>query len=178
MSKKTLLKSELIGMGISIALSFLLHFIFDITAGSMVAAVFGSVNESVWEHLKILVFAYLIWIPVGLFISKASFKRYLVAKTFGALFIMISTTAFFYIYSGILGKAVLWVDITIAVVVMILAYLLSAKLIASNADLESLFIISIFVLVLLIAAFLCFTPNPPRIGIFRDPNGFYGIPSA
>lgn len=178
MDKKRLLKSELIGLTVSVALSFLLHYIYPLTANSKIAAVFGSVNESVWEHLKILVFAYLLWIPAGLIMSRVNFRRYITAKTLGALFLMVITTFFFYIYSGIVGTSVVWVDIASAVVWMAFAYLLSARLMDSPADLEGLFIICLFVLALLITAFLCFTPNPPPIGLFKDPRGFYGIPTV
>ena len=32
----------------------LLHFLFDWTGGSVAAALFSAVNESIWEHLKLL----------------------------------------------------------------------------------------------------------------------------
>ena len=33
-----------------------LHFLFDITNGNIVAALFSAVNESIFEHLKLLFF--------------------------------------------------------------------------------------------------------------------------
>ena len=32
----------------------LLHFLFDWTGGNVLAAVFSAVNESIWEHMKLL----------------------------------------------------------------------------------------------------------------------------
>ena len=32
----------------------LLHFLFDWTGGNAVVALFSAVNESIWEHLKLL----------------------------------------------------------------------------------------------------------------------------
>ncbi|MBQ6569742.1 MAG: hypothetical protein IJL87_05755 [Clostridia bacterium] len=178
MKSKRIVKSEIFGLVFSVILSVILHEVFKFTAGARIAAVFGGVNESVWEHLKILSFAYLLWIPFGLFISKIEFKRYLVAKTFGVVFIILSVTFFFYIYSGILGKSLLWVDILTAVVCTALAYFISARLCLYLRNPDKYFWVCVFLLILIITAFLCFTPNPPRIGLFRDPSGSYGIPSV
>ena len=36
------------------ALGTLLHFVFDWSGGNVAAALFSAVNESIWEHMKLL----------------------------------------------------------------------------------------------------------------------------
>ena len=64
-------------------LATLLHFIYDLTDGSVFAVLFGAVNESVWENTKIFLVAYCVWAVVELLVSKAPFKRFVIGKVIG-----------------------------------------------------------------------------------------------
>ncbi|MBR6729608.1 MAG: hypothetical protein IKL80_05545, partial [Clostridia bacterium] len=54
--KHSLFKSQLIGLIFTGIAGVLLHFLFDWTGGSLPAAPFSAVNESIWEHMKLLFF--------------------------------------------------------------------------------------------------------------------------
>lgn len=43
----------MVGFVFTGVLGILLHFLFDWTNGSVVAALFSAVNESIWEHTKL-----------------------------------------------------------------------------------------------------------------------------
>jgi len=179
LKKNKVLLYEILGAVFSVIMSFLLHFIYEWSGGSMFAALIGLVNESVWEHLKILGFAYLFWLIIELPLLNINFRRIITAKAAGLATILISTTFFFYIYSGILGFTVTWINILSAVIWMILGYIVSYKIMNSPADSEGLFSVSLLFIILIVVCFLCFTPNPPMLGIFKDPvTGGYGIQSA
>ena len=49
-------KYTVAGILFTIALGTLLHFTYDISGNSDFVAIFSAVNESTWEHLKLLFF--------------------------------------------------------------------------------------------------------------------------
>lgn len=51
--------AEIIGAAATVAGSFLFHFLYVWTQNGLIA-LFSAVNESIWEHVKIVFFPYLI----------------------------------------------------------------------------------------------------------------------
>ena len=54
--RKRLLFWELAGFLWTVAAGTLLHFVYDWSGGNQIAAAFSGVNESTWEHMKLLFF--------------------------------------------------------------------------------------------------------------------------
>lgn len=52
--QKRLLRWELIGFAFTGAVGTLLHFVYEWTGGNPLIAAFCAVNESTWEHMKLL----------------------------------------------------------------------------------------------------------------------------
>lgn len=52
--KKSIPYWQAAGFIFTAILGTLLHFLFDWTNGSVIAALFSAVNESIWEHMKLL----------------------------------------------------------------------------------------------------------------------------
>ena len=70
MSKK-LLKYDIIGFVFVSIIGTLAHFVYEWTNKCVIAAFFCPINESPWEHLKLIFFPYLIWTVIQAFIMKA-----------------------------------------------------------------------------------------------------------
>ena len=51
--KRSISLWQAMGFGIAVLGGTLLHFLYDWTGGSALAAVFSAVNESAWEHMKL-----------------------------------------------------------------------------------------------------------------------------
>ncbi len=165
-----------LGVGACFALSSLLHLAYKLSGRSIIVAVFASVNESVWEHVKILVIPFLLWSIAEYYILKPNFKRLIVARCAGTLTIMLLTVCFFFVYSGIWGSSVLWIDITAAFLWIACGELVSIRIINSDMNVRDIFPISAALLCLIIVMLLCFTVSPPKIGLFRDPvTQLYGL---
>ena len=148
-------------------LGTLLHFTYKLSNENQIVAIFSSLNESTWEHLKLLYFPMLITIIIGSLYFKKSIPNFLCSKTIGILVAMAFTVVFFYTYTGILGKNIAIIDISSFFVATILgefaAYILMINKFKCNN------IIAIFVLILLFVCFAIFTYNAPSLGIFKDP---------
>ncbi len=164
------------GIAICFILSLFLHFAYRLSGKSIIVAVFASVNESVWEHVKILVIPYLLFGIAEYYILRPHIKRLIVARCAGTLTIMLSTICFFFIYSGVWGSNVLWIDIVSAFLWIVCGELIGIRIINSDRNVSDIFPISAALLCLIIVMLLCFSVSPPKIGLFQDPlTQLYGL---
>lgn len=165
-----------LGIGACFALSAFLHFAYELSGHNILAAVFASVNASVWEHVKILIVPFLLWSIAEYYLLKPHIKRLIVARCAGTLSIMILTVCFFFVYSGIWGSSVLWIDIVTAFLWIACGELVSIRIINSDMNVRDIFPISAALLCLIIVMLLCFSVSPPKIGLFQDPvTQLYGL---
>jgi len=168
---------QILGIILTIIFGTLLHFVFEWSGNNLLVGIFGAVNESSWEHLKLLFWPMLIYGLVEYFFSGKKYANYFPALTIGLLTGMIFILAFFYTYTGIIGEHFLWLDILSFILGAIVAFRSSYKVIKSgkfNGGIGKTF--WIFILIILIACFIFFTTSPPHIALFKDPiSGTYGI---
>ena len=103
---------QIISIIFTFILGTLLHFTYQLSGENSVVAFFSSINESVWEHLKLLYFPMLLTTIIGYFYIGKSIPNFLCAKTIGIIVSMLFTVVFFYTYTGILGKNIAVIDIS------------------------------------------------------------------
>ena len=174
LKQKSILKFEIISTIFIIILGVLLHFTFDWSNGNAFVGTFSPVNESIWEHLKLLYFPMVITIIVGYFYEGKNIENYLCAKTFGIIISMIFTIIAYYTYSGVIGKYIDVVNIIIFILAVIIGQYVSYKKLKSKFYCNNL--VAIIILVIIYLYFLVFTFYPPQIGLFKDPvTGTFGI---
>ena len=152
----------------------ILHFLYDWTKGSLWVSPFSGVNESTWEHMKLLYWPLIIfamvqwrfWRDVGGFWA---------IKLVGTLAGLVLIPVLFYTYNGVIGKSPEWINIVIFFVSAAIAYWHEAKTYrrgnascrAKKRALAALCVIALL--------FVFFTFKTPTIGIFADPiTGTYG----
>ena len=169
-------KLEIVGAVFVFLLAVLLHFAYELTDGSVISILFGAVNESVWENTKIFLVAYSVWAVVELLVSNVHFKPFVVGKVAGVyalcLFIIISH----YLIKAFSGKTVVWVDITMGIIGIIVAQLLSYRLAVNSEASQPYFYPALVFLALFFVCIFSFTVFPPHLELFRDAEtGFYGI---
>ena len=98
---------------ICIVLGIILHFIYEWSGENMLVGLFSAVNESTWEHLKLLFYPMLLTTIIGYFYLGKSISSFLCAKTIGIIVAMCFTVVLFYTYTGILGTNVDFLNIAI-----------------------------------------------------------------
>lgn len=111
--KTKLLKFETIATIFIIVAGVLLHFSYDWSNENNIVGIFSAVNESIWEHLKLIFFPMLITIIIGTIYYKEEYKNYLCIKTKGLILSLLSIIILFYTYSGILGNNISVINILI-----------------------------------------------------------------
>ena len=153
----------------------LLHYLYDWTNQSLPAAPFSGVNESTWEHMKLLFFPMFLFALVQSFFFRDRHDFWCV-KLAGILYGLVLIPVLFYTYNGAFGKSPDWLNIAIFFVSAAAAFLLETRLFRKE-NVRCTFPAAAFALLCLIgAAFVIFTFAPPDLPLFRDPlTGTSGI---
>lgn len=154
----------------------LLHFLFDWTGGNIVVSLFSAVNESIWEHLKLLFYP-----MAAVAIVQYSFWRKNVAsfwciKLIGILLGLVLIPVAFYTYTGISGVRADWLNITIFFLVAAISYWVETKLFQRDLVCKLPEKMAILLIALISAVFTLFTFVTPEIPFYQDPmTGTYGF---
>lgn len=170
----SLKKFEIISTIFITIIGTLLHFTFEWSGNNSLVGIFSAVNESIWEHLKILFFPMLITSIIGYFLFRKEYSNYLCSKTKGLILAISFIVIFHYTYSGIIGSRFAIIDIISFIVAIIIGEIYTYKKVKSNTPCNNK--ISAITLAILTLSFIIFTFYPPHIGIFKDPQTeTYGI---
>ena len=154
-----------------------LHFLYGWTGGQAWAAGFSAVNESVWEHMKILYVPLFLLSMVQLCFQGRTSSNYLAARAAAVLCGTALIPVLYYTYTGILGRHVLWADIAIFYLAAALTFRLDSCLRRRRRLWEpwqqAAGLLWLWGLAFL---FVWWTFRPPHIGLFLDlATGGYGI---
>ncbi len=174
----SLKKIKIIGVVVIFLLTVLFHFLYDIFP-NVVFSIFFPVNESIWEHMKLLYSGILVWGIIEYFILKSknikfnNFGYQLFLTAFSS--ILIYLIIFLPIYN-LIGENMV-VSIGILILVIILEQIFSYYLLKDKNDKDILDKISIVLIILFYVVFAFLTYNPIKNYIFYDTQDHvYGIP--
>lgn len=172
---KTKIKNTQIASAIFICIvGTLLHFTYKFWGENIFVASFSAVNESVWEHLKLLFFPMLLTTIIGYFYIGKKVPNFLCSKALEIITSMLFIVIFFYTYTGIIGISILFIDIASFFVAIILGEYLAYKLMIGNFKCHNR--VALIILTILLICFIIFTYYTPNIGLFKDPvTNQYGI---
>ena len=197
MKKISLLKFEIISFIFISILGTLLHFTYEWSNNNSFIGLFSAINESTWEHLKLIFFPMLITTIIGTiyyknkypnkrlvavhctdeFLDKAKnyniettysgCKYYLYTKTKAILLSLAFIIIFFYTSIGVIGKNITILNIASFFISIIIGEYYVINNTKENSDSKNF--ISFIILLLLTILFITFTFVQPNIGIFEEP---------
>lgn len=157
-------------------LGTILHFIFDFTGKSVVVALFSAVNESIWEHIKLLFYPMVIFAVIEYFAWGKEKESFWCIKLIGILLSLVFVPVAYYTYTGVSGVNADWLNVTIFFIAAGLGYFVEAKLFQRKCACCLPAWAAISILLLIGAAFTVFTFLPPEIPFFQDPqDGTFGL---
>lgn len=161
------------------ALGTLLHFVFDWSGGNVAAALFSAVNESIWEHMKLLFYPMLLFAWWEWRVWGREDNRFWCIKLVGALLGLGLIPVAYYTYTGALGLSADWFNITIFFIAAGVALYTETRLFLQDGGCMLHSKAAVAGLVLIALLFTVLTFATPRIPLFRDPvTGTYGYESA
>lgn len=172
--KRSIAIWEFIGFGVAAAGGTFLHFLYDLTGGATWAALISGVNESTWEHMKLLFFPMFIYALVQRFFWP-ELRNFWCVKLRGTLLGLALIPVLFYTYNGVIGKSPDWLNIAIFFISAAIAYVYETRLVKSEKLRCKSPRLALAALCAIAVLFIVFTFATPELGIFKDPiTGGYG----
>ncbi len=149
----------------------LLHFLYNWTNENPVVGIFSAVNESIWEHLKLVFFPALIWSMAAHILSKDQQNNEPIAALSGILSAMLTTIVVYYTYTGILGYQIAPLNIAIHFI-SVAVFLIVRSIVKKNFKNVSptVNLVAIAVLLIFCVLFAIWTFMPPQIALFIPPE--------
>ena len=153
-------------------LGVLLHFTYEWSGDNPAVGLFSAVNESTWEHLKLIFFPMLLltlteslWAHIQ---EKPLPENFLPARTIGILSGMAFIVVVFYTLNGVLGRNYEILNIALYFAGVIYALRTENRSKARKMSIEEYDYKTIQAIIAV--AFFAFTNYPPELGIFADPT--------
>ena len=172
-------KIIVIGCIVSILIGVLFHFAFEFTGKNNIVGIFTPVNESVWEHLKLIFVPFTLFSIAFYFYSKKKFSNMLLVTLFANVVGMFTVVTMSYIGTLILGGENMVYNIVSYVISMIVTFsifylgIYNEEFIEDTKDSTAL---GACALTLMFAIFALNTFSPIKLDITRDPTTkTYGI---
>lgn len=149
------------------ALGSFLHFLYEWSGESALVAPFSAINESTWEHMKLLFFPMLVFSIIESKLFK-EYENFWCIKLKGIFLGLVLIPVLFYTYNGVVGTSPDFVNISIFFISAAISYICETKQFKKmpspcnkTAAQGVLLIIAIL--------FAIFTFFPPSLEIFVSP---------
>lgn len=175
MKTKSCTKPEkwiLAGIPVLFLVGSLVHFLYEFSGENPIVGLFSPMNESVWEHLKLVLWPLFLWWSLFYYFQKDSYEipkePWFTAALAALLTALISIPLLYYFYTQAFGKELLWADVVILFLALSFGQFLGLHLYRRGAGLDARFLLAVFVSIFLV--FLIFTWMPPEIPLFLDPS--------
>ena len=147
------------------------HFFYEWSGENILISYFFPINESTWEHLKLLFFPTIIFSIIEYIFVKNEIKNHIASVTISVIIGMFAIITLFYTYQGILGENVDFINISIFYVSLIIMLWVKNRIIESEKfNGQNATLICIFICFVITLLFVFFTYNPPVIGLFKTPH--------
>lgn len=166
---------EIIGTIFIIVLGCLSHFFYDWSNHNKIVGYFTAVNESTWEHLKLVIFPVFIWLCVEYHFYFNNMNLFF-ARFISLVVMLLIIPMIFYSYTHFTKKNIVIVDISSFVLSIIIGQVVFVNLL--NMNINNLFIchIGIIGLIGIFFAYIINTYVPTKSFLNKDPiTNEYGI---
>ncbi len=159
----------LIGMVFTFFLGVLLHFVYDWSRNSLLVAFIAPTNESLFEHLKLLMTPYLLWALAEYAHYGQFMHAFVPGKVIGLWLGFLLMIGLHLLYVGLLGRRVVALDVTIFGVAVFAAFVAAEFCMTLECfDAAGLEVLFDGLLVVTVMVFAVFTVYPPHHWLFRE----------
>lgn len=166
---------QLMGFAVTSLGGTILHFLYEWLGEAVWIAPFSGVNESTWEHMKLLFWPTFIFAIVQSFFFRDR-EDFWCIKLRGILLGLSLIPIIFYTYNGVIGKSPDWINIAIFFFSAAIAYIYETRLFKDEKTSCRAPKLALAVLCVIALLFVVFTFETPELSIFKDPlAGAYGI---
>ena len=167
--KKYLVFPQILGFIFTGIAGVILHFLYDWTNQNSFVALFSAVNESIWEHMKLLFFPMFIYALIESRYIGKEYKNFWCVKLIGIVLGLVLIPGLYYTINGAFGITPDWVNIAIFFVTAGTCYFVETKLLKRGVNCRSPRL-ALIILWIIALVFVVFTFIPPSIPLFEDPT--------
>jgi len=157
----------IVGAILTIILGIISHFVYEWSGNNFLVGLFFPVNESTWEHIKLVFFPMFFYALIGGKKMEEQYPCIYNAMFTGILAGLVMIPMLFYTYTGVLGFKVDWLNIVVYVISVLAAYYVVYRM-AEVCHSKNSKVLRYTMYVLLVA-FMIFTVYPPELGLFAKP---------
>lgn len=171
-----MIKLALISIPFLFVIGTIFHFIYKWSNNSRIVGLIAPVNESIFEHSKLLLFPLILVYTIYYFYNSSNLyeNSYFLAMLVSIVVSIITMFSFYYTYKGIIGNSYLWMDILDLLVSLIVAQLVANHVYVYSDGINKYISISLIVLISL--SYFYLTYKPLKIPLFFDNiSKSYGI---
>ncbi|MBR5250510.1 MAG: hypothetical protein IKV38_00615 [Clostridia bacterium] len=174
--KKNLFWWQFSGFSLVALLGTIFHFLYGWTNGNRIIASFCAINESVWEHTKILFFPLFLFKIVQSKYFKGEYPNFWQIKLLGIVVGILLVPVLYYTTIGAFGKSPDWLNITFFFVADGTAFAIEYFCFKYSSKKSANSWLPFAILLVIAILFVYFTYVPPKLPLFMDPiSGRYGI---
>ena len=145
----------------------LLHFLYDWTGQNPVAGAFSAVNESIWEHMKLLFFPMLVFSLIEYSRIGKDYPNFWCVKLIGTLMGLTVIPVIYYTYTGALGVSADWFNIAIFFITAGAVYWLETRLLQNSRPRCTFPAVALGTLLLIGVVFVMLTYYPLNLPLFQ-----------
>lgn len=164
-------KFQIVGVFIIFILNVFLHFLYDLSNQNSLVSLIAPVNESVFEHLKMVYYSYMIFNTIEYILYPDNRENRFLLSSVAAVFTTLLVYVLFSIIMTGIGEHNLIITLLILFISIILGQLYKYYLV-KNIELSTLeqILVAVLFIILPIALFTYFTVNPLNNPLFYDPT--------
>lgn len=160
---------QIIGFIFTGAVGVFLHFLYDLTGESILVAPFSAINESIFEHMKLLFFPMFAFALIqNRYIGK-NHEDFWCVKLIGILSGTILIPVLYYTLNGAFGTLPDWTNIAIFFLTALISYILETRLFRRENKIFNSGKNAFFALCLIAVIMASLTFLPLDIPLFWDP---------
>ena len=149
-------------------LGSIFHFTYDFTNKNTIVGFFTPINESIWEHIKLILIPLLLWWILYYVFNYKKYNinkdKWFTASIFSIITGIILVPSIYYLYTNALGIESLVIDVLILFFSLLLAQLLGYHCYKYLKGIN--YLIPIIVSIIIVIIFIIFTVLPPNLPIF------------
>lgn len=171
-----MLKLLLVSVPFLFLLGSMLHFGYDFSGKNKIVGIFSPVNESVFEHSKLLLTPLILFWTIGYFFlnDSVNINNYFLAMLVSAFTSITIMICFYYTYKEFIGNSYLWVDIFDLFLSFFIGQIVANHFYVNAKGVP--FLISILITVVIFVLYVYLTFKPFKTPFFYDEkNKIYGI---
>lgn len=159
---------QLLGFISTSILGTILHFLYEWTHRAVFVAPFASINESTWEHMKLLFWPMIIFAFIQCSYFKEN-KNFWCIKAKSIMLGLVLIPTIYYTYNGAISKSPDWLNISIYYIAAAIAYIFEYKLLKKEVKKDCSEELAISLLCIIAFLFVIFTFITPNLRIFAQP---------